>query len=152
MPFPQFDRSRLKLKPLSERVHDLTIDSFYRLDDPIPPFDHPALDVIAERIVRARRDGAPVLMLMGAHVIRAGVSRFLIDLMERVILTHIAMNGAGPIHDFELALIGATTESVARYIRRAIRLVGRNGIAERSHQARLRTGFGHGRSNRQVHF
>jgi hypothetical protein len=36
MPFPQFDRSRLKLKPLSERVHDLTIDSFYRLDDPIP--------------------------------------------------------------------------------------------------------------------
>jgi hypothetical protein len=117
MPFPQFDRSRLKLKPLSERVHDLTIDSFYRLDDPIPPFDHPALDVIAERIVRARRNGAPVLMLMGAHVIRAGVSRFLIDLMERGILTHIAMNGAGPIHDFELALIGATTESVARYIR-----------------------------------
>jgi hypothetical protein len=56
-------------------------------------------------------------MLMGAHVIRAGVSRFLIDLMERGILTHIAMNGAGPIHDFELALIGATTESVARYIR-----------------------------------
>lgn len=56
-------------------------------------------------------------MLMGAHVIRAGVSCFLIDLMERGILTHIAMNGAGPIHDFELALVGATTESVARYIR-----------------------------------
>jgi len=117
MPFPQFDRSKLRLKPLSERVHDLSLDRFYRLDDPIPPFDHPALDAIADRIIRARRNGAPVLMLMGAHVIRAGVSRFLIDLMERGILTHIAMNGAGPIHDFELALIGATTESVARYIR-----------------------------------
>jgi hypothetical protein len=117
MPFPQFDRSKLRLKPLSERVHDLSLDRFYRLDDPIPPFDHPALDAIADRILRARRNGAPVLMLMGAHVIRAGVSRFLIDLMERGILTHIAMNGAGPIHDFELALIGATTESVARYIR-----------------------------------
>jgi hypothetical protein len=117
MPFPQFDRSKLRLKPLIERVHDLSLDRFYRLDDPIPPFDHPALDAIADRILRARRKGAPVLMLMGAHVIRAGVSRFLIDLMERGILTHIAMNGAGPIHDFELALIGATTESVARYIR-----------------------------------
>lgn len=98
-------------------MHDLHLDSFYRLDDPIPPFDDPALDAIADRILQARQIGAPVLMLMGAHVIRAGVSRFLIDLMERGILTHIAMNGAGPIHDFELALVGATTESVARYIR-----------------------------------
>lgn len=97
-------------------MHDLHLDSFYRLDDPIPPFDDPALDAIADRILQARQIGAPVLMLMGAHVIRAGVSRFLIDLMERGILTHIAMNGAGPIHDFELALVGATTESVARYI------------------------------------
>jgi hypothetical protein len=54
---------------------------------------------------------------MGAHVLRAGVSRYLIDMMERGDLTHLAMNGAGPIHDWELALIGATTESVARYIR-----------------------------------
>ncbi|MFA0752652.1 MAG: hypothetical protein IMHGJWDQ_000412, partial [Candidatus Fervidibacter sp.] len=77
MPFPQFDRSKLKLKPLRERVHDLTLEQFYRLDDPILPFDHPALDLLAERIVRARRNRAPVLMLMGAHVIRAGVSRFL---------------------------------------------------------------------------
>src|SRR5450432_485077 len=53
---------------------------------------------------------------MGAHVLRAGVSRYLIDMMERGDLTQIAMNGAGPIHDWEFALIGATTESVARYI------------------------------------
>jgi hypothetical protein len=54
---------------------------------------------------------------MGAHVLRAGVARYLIDLMERGLISHIGMNGAGPIHDWELALIGATTESVARYIR-----------------------------------
>jgi hypothetical protein len=54
---------------------------------------------------------------MGAHVIRAGVARQLIDLMERGLVTHIGMNGAGPIHDYELARIGATCESVARYIR-----------------------------------
>jgi hypothetical protein len=53
---------------------------------------------------------------MGAHVLRAGVSRYLIDMMRRGLISHLAMNGAGPIHDWELALIGATTESVARYI------------------------------------
>jgi hypothetical protein len=55
--------------------------------------------------------------MMGGHVIRAGVSRYIIDLIERGLVTHVAMNGAGPIHDWELAQIGATTESVARYIR-----------------------------------
>jgi hypothetical protein len=54
--------------------------------------------------------------MMGAHVIRAGVSRFIVDLMERGLITHVAMNGAGPIHDWELAQIGGTTESVARYV------------------------------------
>jgi hypothetical protein len=49
-------------------------------------------------------------------VIKQGLSRQVIDLMERGLLTHIAMNGSGPIHDYELALIGKTTESVARYI------------------------------------
>jgi hypothetical protein len=50
-------------------------------------------------------------------VLRAGVNRQIIDLVERGLLDHIAMNGAGAIHDYELARIGATTESVARYIR-----------------------------------
>ena len=50
-------------------------------------------------------------------MIRAGVARQLIDLVRRGLITHIGMNGAGPIHDYELARIGATCESVARYIR-----------------------------------
>jgi hypothetical protein len=82
----------------------------------VQPCDDPGVPQIAERIVRARAAGAPVILLMGAHVIKVGLSRFVIDLMERGIITHVGMNGAGPIHDFELALIGATTESVARYI------------------------------------
>mgnify|MGYP007059554127 CR=1 FL=1 len=53
---------------------------------------------------------------MGAPLLRAGVNRHLIDLMERGAIDHLAMNGAGAIHDYELARIGATTESVARYI------------------------------------
>ena len=116
MPYPQFDRSQLKLRPLAERDHDMTLKDVLRLDDPITPVDDPALPQTAARIVKSRRGGRPVILLMGAHVIKQGLSRFVIDLMERGLLTHIAMNGAGPIHDFELALIGATTESVARYI------------------------------------
>lgn len=76
-----------------------------------------AIVALGQRLVAARQRGATRLMLMGAHVIRAGVARQLIDLMERGLLTHIGMNGAGPIHDFEMARIGATCESVARYIR-----------------------------------
>jgi hypothetical protein len=55
-------------------------------------------------------------MMMGAHVIRAGTAPYLLRLMEKGFITHFALNGAGSIHDFEFAEIGATTESVARYI------------------------------------
>ncbi len=117
MPYPMFDRSKLLIKPLSERVHDLTLDVIMPLDAPIELLDHPSMPIIAQRIREARKRGAPVILMMGAHVIRRGNSRFIIDLMERGLITHVAMNGAGPIHDWEFALIGATTESVARYIR-----------------------------------
>ncbi len=116
MSYEIFDRSRLWLKPLSERVHDLSLSSFLEVDSPLPPFEHPHLPTVAQRIIEARRRGSEVILMMGAHLIRAGVSRFIIDLMERRLITHVAMNGAGAIHDFELALVGATTESVARYI------------------------------------
>ncbi len=116
MPYPIFDRSQIKLKPLSERQHDMTLDDLLTLND-IPDYKNGDLDEVANRIVAARRAGKEVILMMGAHVIKRGLSRFIIDLLDRKIITHIGMNGAGAIHDFELALIGATTESVARYIR-----------------------------------
>jgi hypothetical protein len=117
---PQFDRNRLLIKPLAERKHDLAHSSLLALDDLPPELPEPAmrdLAILGERLVRAKERGAARLLLMGAHVIRAGVARQLIDLMERGLITHIGMNGAGPIHDYEMARIGATCESVARYIR-----------------------------------
>jgi hypothetical protein len=116
MAYPQFDRSRLQIKPLAERQHDLDLSALLPLDAPAPPFEHPAMPVLGQRLIEAKRRGAARIALMGAHVLRAGVSRYLIDMMQRGDITHLAMNGAGPIHDWELALIGATTESVARYI------------------------------------
>jgi hypothetical protein len=72
---------------------------------------------VARRLGAAKEKGAARILMMGAHVIKAGMNRYVIDLMEQGYVSHVAMNGAGTIHDFELARIGATTESVARYIR-----------------------------------
>jgi hypothetical protein len=116
MPFPAFDRTRLSLRPLNERIHDLDLSILLPLDAPLPDFSNAAVNTLGERLTTARQSGAARIMLMGAHVIRAGVSRYLIDMMRCGLITSLAMNGAGPIHDWELALIGATTESVAKYI------------------------------------
>jgi hypothetical protein len=116
MPHPAFDRSRLRLQPLARRQHDLDLSALLPLDAALTPFEHPALPVLGQRLVEAKQAGAARILMMGAHVLRAGVSRFLIDLMGRGLIDHIAMNGAGPIHDWEFALVGATTESVARYV------------------------------------
>jgi hypothetical protein len=117
MPYPAFDRSRLHIQPLAARQHDLGLATMQSLDGVPPSFNHPALPVLGARLVTARQCGAARILMMGAHVLRAGVSRFLVDLMERGLLDHLSMNGAGPIHDWEFALIGASTESVARYVR-----------------------------------
>jgi hypothetical protein len=116
MPYPCFDRSRLRIQPLAHRQHDLDLSVVLPLDAPLPAFADPALPVIGQRLVEAQRSHSARILLMGAHVLRAGVARYLIDLMERGLVSHLAMNGAGPIHDWEFALIGATTESVARYV------------------------------------
>jgi hypothetical protein len=115
--YEQFDRSRLLVKPLAERQHDLHLDRWLALSDPTPPFDHPDLPAVAERLTAARSAGAARILMMGAHVLRGGVNRHIIDLVERGFVDHIAMNGAGAIHDYEVARFGATTESVDRYIR-----------------------------------
>lgn len=115
--YTPFDRSKLVVKPLAERAHDLSLSRWMSLDEVAPEFSHPQLETLANRIVAARERNAARILIMGAHVLRAGVNRHIIDLMERGCISHIAMNGAGAIHDWELARIGATTESVARYIR-----------------------------------
>ena len=116
MPFPTFDRSRLQVQPLAKRQHDLDLSVILSLNEALGDFSHPAVPILGRRLVEARQARRARILLMGAHVLRAGVARFLIDMMERGLVDHIAMNGAGPIHDWEFALIGASTESVARYI------------------------------------
>lgn len=117
MPFPQFDRSQLNILPLGDRIHDLRREAI--LNQPGAarvPFEHPAIPVLAERIVEAKKNRRSIILLCGAHVLRAGNAPMLIDLMQRGLITHLGFNGAGAIHDFELAMIGQTCESVAKYV------------------------------------
>ena len=113
---PVFDRSQLQILSLSDRQHKMTVDDIYQLDSQTPPYDNPNLPRIAKCTIEASRTGRAVIWMMGAHVMRRGNSRLIIDLMERGILTHLATNGATAIHDFEMALIGATLENVEHYI------------------------------------
>lgn len=114
MDYPLFDRSRLTLLPLSQREHDLKLSAVRDLE-PVPCRDA-SLRTVGTRIRAAREFGAAVILMMGAHVIRSGVQRYLIDLMREGCISCLALNGAGVIHDYEFAYTGATTESVAKYI------------------------------------
>lgn len=71
------------------------------------------LRVLIDAIVAAHRRKRPVIAMLGAHVIKCGLTPLLNDLIRRNVITAIAMNGAGIIHDFELAYVGKTSEDVA---------------------------------------
>jgi hypothetical protein len=68
---------------------------------------------VVRAIVAARKKDKPVILMMGAHVIKCGLSPLVIDLVRRGIVTAVATNGAGAIHDFEIAYGGQTSEEVA---------------------------------------
>jgi hypothetical protein len=137
------DTSKIKTYPIVRRHNLVHLTDLLRPADPPPFFESPELDEVADRVRVARQARRPVIWMMGAHVIKSGLSYLLIDLMERGVVTHIAGNGAVSIHDFELALIGETSEDVphaledgsfgmaeetGRYMHQAIREGARDGL------------------------
>ncbi|HTR81582.1 MAG TPA: hypothetical protein VMM58_08120 [Bacteroidota bacterium] len=82
------------------------------------------LMALVDDIVRARKKKKPVIVMMGAHVIKVGLSPIIIDLVRRKVVTAVAMNSAASIHDVETALWGQTSEDVAENI-----LDGRFGMS-----------------------
>lgn len=79
---------------------------------PIPEWESEGFDELAARIRTAKKGGREIIFSMGAHVIKCGLSRYVIELMKAGYITHIAGNGACSIHDFELAYLGGTSEHV----------------------------------------
>jgi hypothetical protein len=112
-----FNRRHLQVRPLVQRGHDLAWHGCAPLAVPHDPDLSADFRALAQRLWAARQAGRPVLLFLGGHPIKLGLSRYLIDLMERRLVTRLATNGSGLIHDFELALAGGTSEDVARWIK-----------------------------------
>jgi hypothetical protein len=119
--FPQpLDLRRARALPLAERQSLSKIDQI--LVDPDrspPPCSGPILDVIkdcAQRVRAARKRGASVILMYGAHLIKNGAMAIVKRLLQEGWITHLATNGAGVIHDWELAFLGRTEESVRKNV------------------------------------
>ncbi len=123
MPFKPIDRIPLKTYPLASRKSKVdrvdfarpwkpggTLEDFLeRLPDILAAKDFKA---VVSATAKARKAGKNVVMAMGAHVIKVGLNPVVVDLMEQGVITAVAMNGAGIIHDLEVAMIGRTSEDV----------------------------------------
>jgi hypothetical protein len=135
-----FDLNRIRTYPLKDRPSKVEVRSFGRphvrggsvaefLEGLPGILGSQNLRNLAHAIVRARESGKPVLWGLGGHVIKTGLSPILIDLMDRGVVSGLAMNGAGIIHDFEIALIGSTSEDVEEQLQQ-----GAFGMAEETGQ------------------
>lgn len=121
--YEEFDLSGVRTYPLKSRPSKARVEDFGRpvaaqatvgdFLDALPNFLAAAdLKAVAAAVAVAARTDAGVVWGLGAHVIKTGLSPIIIDLMERGFVSAIATNGAAVIHDFEVALVGATSEDV----------------------------------------
>lgn len=121
------DFSKVKTFPIRNRTHKVTRsnlgsapggDGFADFYDSLPRvLAADDLRAVAGAVAQARRENREVVLAMGAHPIKCGLSPVIIDLMERGVLSAVALNGAGSIHDFEMAYLGETSEDVAQTLR-----------------------------------
>ena len=116
MPVQPLDLSRLKVFPLAERQSLTRADDILINPDSQPKMCSERNAVLvracAEKILSARSQGAAIMLIYGAHLLRNGAASILERMMAKGWLTHLATNGAGTIHDWEYAWYGASTESV----------------------------------------
>lgn len=116
MPYSSIDLRKVKTYPIARRQNLVKLADLIHPGNDLPLMVNDDLDRVVDAIVKARKEGRPVIWSMGAHVIKSGLGPLLIDLMEKGVITHLAGNGAVSIHDTELAMIGETSEDVAMSI------------------------------------
>lgn len=125
MKYSRIDLSKLKTYSIKDRNSKVLIGkaakqhgkgkTFSDFVDALPDFLAASdLKAVVKSIVKAYKNSRPVILGMGAHPIKVGLSPVIIDLMQRGVITAVAANGACIIHDFEIAYIGQTSEDVAR--------------------------------------
>ena len=121
------DMSSITPYPLQDRINKVSIHDFATMPESatdLSPFleslpkilKAPDFLSLVDEIVAAYRNKKPVIVMMGGHVIKCGLSPLLIELVKCGVITGFAFNGASSIHDFEIALIGETSEDVSAYL------------------------------------
>lgn len=137
MKYQPIDLSGVKTYPIAERKNKVSIRRDFSpgvsagmsVSDLLASFPRQmgaeALLGVIDAVVAAREKGKPVVLAMGAHVIKCGLQPVLKRLIEADVITAIALNGAGSIHDYEISLIGETSEDVS-----AVLHCGTFGMAE----------------------
>lgn len=114
------DLGRLKVFPLAERRNLTRLEDILVAPDSAPPGigDRAAtsLRACAAAVKRARDNNAAVILMYGAHLLRNGAALILDEMMRRGLITHIATNGAGTIHDWEFSWLGQSSESVEQNV------------------------------------
>jgi len=140
MQFYEIDRKKLKRYPIKERCNKVSVKQFA---PPIQLFSEERnflellpdilvakdLKEVVKHTVNAKRKKRAVIFAIGGHVIKCGLGRIIIDLMQREIVSAVLMNGAASIHDFEIAMIGETSEDVSSVLSE-----GKFGMAEETGQ------------------
>ncbi len=106
------DFSKITTYPIKNRRNLVALSQFAKLTDE-SGFSHPFLACLADAMLRAKQNNSQIILMCGAHVVKTGQTPYIIDLMKKGLVTHVAVNGAFSIHDFEISLIGATSEDVA---------------------------------------
>ncbi|MAG45305.1 MAG: hypothetical protein CMH63_00850 [Nanoarchaeota archaeon] len=116
----QFDRTKLNIKPLSERESKSDLSILIDPNSPPPeisPEELSKLKLIANSMKEAKEKNAPIVFAFGAHLIKNGLAKILIELMKQGYIQHLLANEATVIHDWELAFHGKTEEDVRKYVK-----------------------------------
>ncbi len=125
MNFPALDFSRIRTYPVADRANKVAVEAFAKPHQPgatlasfldsLPDFlAVQDLKTVVNAMATAVRNGRPILLMMGAHAIKVGLNPLIVDAMRSGIVSAVAFNGAGAIHDFELCYNGETSEDVQR--------------------------------------
>jgi hypothetical protein len=124
------DLTKARTIPFARRKNKVSIEQFAAVpdwdgftQDPLSnlPDVLAAQDLraVADAVATSHRNGRAVVVMLGGHVVKTGCSPLLIDLLQRRVITHLAMNGATAIHDYEIARFGQTSEDVAENLANA---------------------------------
>ena len=150
---PEADLSRLRTVPIARRPSKVAAEEFAHppgADRSFGAFLDALPEILVAKdfrrvvtaVVRAAKTQRGVVLMLGGHVVKTGLSPVLIELMRRKVVTHVAMNGSAAIHDYEVARFGATSEDVAAGLRD-----GTFGMADETGRG-LNAAFSSGRDQR----